>query len=190
MFSQPPRTDGAATRMSKSSASSMIASWPEKPRDMATKLMTKYGPPDEATSSILVWHNNGPWKRTILYKEEIPHEFPRRTPIFFNRRLTGDEIQLRHYRGFLIQSLESGKSEEPDAVSRCDGGIAQLQLRKRDADCTPEAHGDQSVQLPVRRKQRGDTTVEQSPRWLNRQPHWLFRNTRRVGASSKITTPE
>ncbi len=26
---------------------------------------------------MLIWYNNGPWKRTILYKEEIPHDFPK-----------------------------------------------------------------------------------------------------------------
>ena len=25
---------------------------------------------------MLVWHKTGPWKMTILYKQEIPHEFP------------------------------------------------------------------------------------------------------------------
>lgn len=45
---------------------------------MAMKLVKKYGMPNEATDSMRVWLNNGPWKRTTLYKVEVelPHEFP------------------------------------------------------------------------------------------------------------------
>lgn len=69
-------TTMAPAQVSKSSVEAMVASWPQKPKEMAMKLMTKYGLPNEATDSMLVWRNNGPWKRTILYKLEIPHEFP------------------------------------------------------------------------------------------------------------------
>ncbi|ALC92659.1 hypothetical protein AM500_04535 [Bacillus sp. FJAT-18017] len=35
-----------------------------------------YGPPNEVTPSRLIWYNNGPWKRTIAYRDEVPHDFP------------------------------------------------------------------------------------------------------------------
>lgn len=38
--------------------------------------MDKYGAPNEATETMLVWHNNGPWKRSVVYKKEVPHDFP------------------------------------------------------------------------------------------------------------------
>ena len=53
-----------------------IATWKAKPKELAMKLMAKYGPPHEATSQRLIWHNNGPWKMTELVNEEIPHDFP------------------------------------------------------------------------------------------------------------------
>ena len=31
-------------------------------------LVKRYGPPSEATAPVLVWRNNGPWKRTVLYR--------------------------------------------------------------------------------------------------------------------------
>ena len=44
---------------------------------MAAKAMIeKYGAPAEATPSLLIWYKNGPWKRTVVYKEEIDHDFP------------------------------------------------------------------------------------------------------------------
>lgn len=53
-----------------------ISSWPSKPREVAAEMIVKYGQPAEVTATMLVWHNNGPWKRTILNREEVPHSFP------------------------------------------------------------------------------------------------------------------
>lgn len=55
---------------------SMVADWPNVSRMAADAMMQKYGEPDEATPTMLVWHDNGPWKRTIVYREEIQHNFP------------------------------------------------------------------------------------------------------------------
>lgn len=66
-------TAGAAQAQS---ATQMVAEWPETARMAANAMMDKYGQPDEATPSQLVWHDNGPWKRTIVYREEIDHHFP------------------------------------------------------------------------------------------------------------------
>jgi hypothetical protein len=45
-------------------------------REVAEKMIAQYGQPDEATASMLVWHNNGPWKRTVVHAEEVKHGFP------------------------------------------------------------------------------------------------------------------
>jgi hypothetical protein len=42
----------------------------------AQQTIEKYGPPNEAIASRLIWYNNGPWKRTIVYRDEVPHNFP------------------------------------------------------------------------------------------------------------------
>jgi hypothetical protein len=55
----------------------MIVGWKRKPQEVARKTMATYGLPHEATSMRLIWHNNGPWKRTELVNEEIPHNFPK-----------------------------------------------------------------------------------------------------------------
>jgi hypothetical protein len=57
--------------------SKIISNWPEKPQEVAKKTIEKYGQPDEATESMLIWHNNGPWKQSIVYREEVPHSFPK-----------------------------------------------------------------------------------------------------------------
>lgn len=54
----------------------IIANWPEKSREAAQLVIDKYGEPDEATDSLLIWHKPGPWKRMIAYKQYFDHDFP------------------------------------------------------------------------------------------------------------------
>ncbi|MFC7141427.1 hypothetical protein ACFQMA_16505 [Halosimplex aquaticum] len=61
----------------------IIEDWPSKtpgqqqhPKETAEKMRAKYGEPDEATAERLVWHDNGPWKRTEVYREGTKHRFP------------------------------------------------------------------------------------------------------------------
>lgn len=39
-------------------------------------MIQKYGAPQEVTEERLIWTNNGPWKRTILTRQETKHDFP------------------------------------------------------------------------------------------------------------------
>ena len=66
----------APARVDKSDVDKYLAGWKAKPREVADKMIAKYGQPDEATAQRLIWHNNGPWKYTELVNEEIPHNFP------------------------------------------------------------------------------------------------------------------
>ncbi|ALJ01485.1 hypothetical protein DC20_15035 [Rufibacter tibetensis] len=50
--------------------------WPAMSRKSMEQMVQKYGPPNEAIPSRLIWYNNGPWKRTIVFRDEIPHNFP------------------------------------------------------------------------------------------------------------------
>ena len=59
--------------------------WPNIAKTAALTMIQKYGPPDEACSGPLVWHNNGPWRRTVVYAEEVKHNFP--TPHHSRRRM-------------------------------------------------------------------------------------------------------
>lgn len=53
-----------------------LTNWPDMAKKSAQQTIEKYGPPNEATPSHLIWFNNGPWKRTIVHRHEIPHDFP------------------------------------------------------------------------------------------------------------------
>lgn len=58
------------------SATQIVAEWPETARMAANDMMERYGRPDEVTPTRLVWFDTGPWKRTIVYREEVQHDFP------------------------------------------------------------------------------------------------------------------
>ena len=57
-------------------AEQIIAEWPAKPKEIASAMIEKYGQPDASTDRFLIWYDNGPWKKTIAGREEIPHDFP------------------------------------------------------------------------------------------------------------------
>lgn len=62
--------------MSKDMTMTMIAKWPEASQMAAKAMMDKYGAPQEATESHLMWRNNGPWLWTRVDNYETAHEFP------------------------------------------------------------------------------------------------------------------
>lgn len=56
----------------------ILADWPDEPADIADETIEKYGWPDEAAPSELLWRGTGPWKRTELYRDGVPHHFPKK----------------------------------------------------------------------------------------------------------------
>lgn len=63
--------------MAQQTVEKIMADWPAQPKKSAEKIIAKYGKPQEATASMLVWHKNGPWKRTVVGRVESPHDFPK-----------------------------------------------------------------------------------------------------------------
>lgn len=64
------------TFVEMSAVQRLIADWPPMSVKAAQQTLDKYGPPHEALASRLIWYNNGPWKRTIVYRDEVLHNFP------------------------------------------------------------------------------------------------------------------
>jgi hypothetical protein len=54
----------------------MMSGWPEASKEAAKFMTDKYGPPAAMSKDMMVWGKTGPWKRTIVYAREYPHEFP------------------------------------------------------------------------------------------------------------------
>ena len=54
----------------------LIEDWPTLSKKVTKKMMEFYGPPNDTTHSTVIWYYNSPWKKTIVYKEGVPHDFP------------------------------------------------------------------------------------------------------------------
>jgi hypothetical protein len=57
-------------------AKATITGWPAVSKEVAQMMIDKYGDPQGITPDMLVWNNNGPWKRTIVSREPVMHNFP------------------------------------------------------------------------------------------------------------------
>jgi hypothetical protein len=56
-------------QISEERLSEVTTDWPEQNMELKDRLVEKYGRPHEATSSMVIWHNNGPWVKTVLTNE-------------------------------------------------------------------------------------------------------------------------
>lgn len=94
--------------------------WPDNSRKAIDDMKKKYGEPHEMTPTMIVWHNNGPWKRTIIYKEEIAHSFPMPhkdvMEQFINYKVPADKFdELAMYDGSVVCYRTNGEMS-----ARCD----------------------------------------------------------------------
>jgi hypothetical protein len=62
--------------MRTKTGSTIIEHWPEGSREAARLVIDTYGEPHEATKSLLVWNEVGPWKRMLASREFHHHDFP------------------------------------------------------------------------------------------------------------------
>lgn len=54
----------------------IIKDWPAMSKKSVKQTIDAYGPPNEVSPSQLTWYYNKPWKRTIVFRDEVPHDFP------------------------------------------------------------------------------------------------------------------
>lgn len=109
-----------ASSADEQSVRAMVGGWPETARKAAGEALDKYGAPDGVTETMLVWHDNGPWKRTIVYREEIDHLFPMPHKDvweqFVNYDVPADKFdELAAYDGSVIVERTKG-----EISARCD----------------------------------------------------------------------
>ncbi len=50
--------------------------WPEASQTAAREMIEKYGNPNEWTASSLTWTAVSPFKRIVVYREQVTHRFP------------------------------------------------------------------------------------------------------------------
>jgi len=98
----------------QSSALEMIKNWGEMQHSTTKLLIKKYGEPDEVTPSKIVWYDNQPWKRIIVYRDAIQHNFPSPHLDFLEQTIeysvTEDKFdELAMFNGSIIIDKTSGE---------------------------------------------------------------------------------
>jgi len=91
-----------------------VRDWPRAAQLAAEMITQKYGPPRDMTETMLVWGASGPWKRTIVYRDGIPHNFPEpHTDViqqFINFQVPFDMIDdLAEFDGSLLVDRTRGE---------------------------------------------------------------------------------
>lgn len=124
-----------------------IENWPDTPKEVAQEMVDKYGEPDEVTPSHIIWHNNGPWKRTTVYRDEIEHKFPKpHTDLLeqtINYRVPVEKFsELAEFDGSVIVERTKGEMS-----ARCDKeGANMLALNLADEIIRDEKTVDEARQ--------------------------------------------
>lgn len=98
----------------------MMQAWPKASREAVEFMTKKYGPPAAMTSGMAVWGKTGPWKRTIVYGTEVPHNFPAPHPDvmqqFIDYKAPASMYdELAQYDGSVVLERTSGEMS-----ARCD----------------------------------------------------------------------
>lgn len=136
------RVDNLRTR---SSVNLHINQWPQASQDAANAMMEKYGLPHEVSESRLIWNNNGPWLRTIVYREEVRHDFP---------MMHTDVLEQ-----FIAYRVPAGKFDD---LAEYDGSvIAERTKGELSARCDKEAMNFLALNL-AEGVIKGDLTAEQA----------------------------
>ncbi len=104
----------------------LIASWPEDSKKAAMDMTKKYGPPQEATATMLKWENNGPWKRTVIYSTPVQHDFPMPhkdvMQQFIDYKVPPEKFdELAEYDGSVVAERTNG-----ELSARCDKEAANF----------------------------------------------------------------
>lgn len=103
-----------------------IADWPAMAKRSVKQTIDKYGPPNEATPSHLLWFSNGPWKRTIVHRHEIPHDFPQpHTDVIENVINYEVPVEKLTELGYYDSSLYVDRTRG-EASARCDMEAANI----------------------------------------------------------------
>lgn len=112
-------------------ANTMMANWSGDAQKAAKGMMKIHGAPDEATPTMLVWHNSGPWKRIIAANTTTPHNFPGPHP---------DSVEQ-----FLSYKVPESKHDE---IARFDGSVNIDRTRgEMSARCDTEFHNVLALNL-------------------------------------------
>ncbi len=105
---------GAEHSVTQGEVDAIIENWPPAPKKMAQDMVMQYGLPNEATPTLLIWHDSGQWKRTIVTSDETAHEFPTPHTDFISQTISYDVPveklpELAKFDGSLLVNRTAGQ---------------------------------------------------------------------------------
>ena len=117
---------GAEHGVAEAEVDAIIENWPPAPKKMAQDMVRQYGLPNEATPTLLIWHDSGPWKRTIVTSDETAHEFPTPHTDFISQTISYDVPvdmlpELAKFDGSLLINRTAGQ-----VTASCDNEAANF----------------------------------------------------------------
>jgi hypothetical protein len=120
------RAAGARHAVSQAEVDAIVESWPPAPKQIVVETIKTYGLPDEAAPTLLIWHDSGPWKRTMITSDETAHDFPTPHTDYISQTLdydvpVGKLAELAEYDGSLIVYRTAGQ-----VTASCDNEAANF----------------------------------------------------------------
>ncbi len=161
-----------------------LSGWPQARQGLATELIERYGLPQEQTARELRWLERPPWKRIVLHRDGVPHNFPLRHEDVLGQtvsyRVPREKLaELAAYDGSLVIDHTRG-----ELTAHCDAELTNTivlnladeiirgertsdealayhaQLVRAMQTHTPESYGSKLRFTPVPTAQAGDPGME------------------------------
>lgn len=119
-------TEAAGHLVPLAQAQAIIADWPDAPQRGARQMLEQYGPPNEATPTKLFWYHRGPWKRILVTKDVLIHNFPAPHSDYLTQwidyRVPVEMVDaITRFDGSCLVDRTAG-----EAAARCDSEAANL----------------------------------------------------------------
>ena len=71
-----PETASLSTEVTQDGLNRETESWPDSSKSAIRDLTTKFGMPDAVTDEMVIWKDSKPFKRSVVFREEVNHMFP------------------------------------------------------------------------------------------------------------------
>ena len=118
--------EGVRERVDAAEAERIIEGWPDAQKNVARQLLEKYGAPNEATPTRLLWYRNGSWKRTEVSRDAVAHNWPAPHSDFFTQvidyRVPPEMVHLiAMFDGSILVDRTRG-----EVSARCDSEAANV----------------------------------------------------------------
>lgn len=115
-----PQVDTMQGPLTAAQVDEMTRDWPDASQKAIKHMTDKYGVPAAVGAGMAVWGETGPWKRTVVYNEAVPHHFPMEHPDVMQQWISYEAPldqydDLARYDGSVVLERTTG-----EISARCD----------------------------------------------------------------------